>query len=88
MIVNCCLICNRLVSKLLCELMLVLLVGIVYRWVRKYLNCIFLTSATTMIENCRIIIFTHNPSDRLLTFSNSDQASVCLEKICYWLRGK
>jgi len=37
---------------------------------------------------CRIIIFTHDPSDRRLTFSNSDQASVCLEKIYYWLRGK
>jgi len=37
---------------------------------------------------CRSIIFTHNPSDRHLTFSNSEQAFVCLEKKYYWLSGK
>jgi len=42
MIVNFCLVCNRLVRKLLSELLRVLLVGIVYRWVRKYLNNIYI----------------------------------------------
>ena len=52
MIVNCCLVCNRLVRKLLSELMLVLLVGIVYGWVRKYLNCIFFNQCNHNDRKC------------------------------------
>jgi len=59
MIVNCCLVCNRLVRKLLSELMLVLLEGIVYRWVRKYLNCIFFNHCNHNDRKCIGLSFLH-----------------------------